>query len=32
MDRFNPFHLKQAEKKAYVVAIYMIYLNLPSEE
>lgn len=32
MDGFNPFHLKQAGKKASVVAMYMICLNLPPEE
>ena len=32
MDGFNPFQLKQAGKKASVVAMYMICLNLPPEE
>ena len=32
MDGFNPFQLKQAGKKASVVAMYMVCLNLPSEE
>ena len=32
MDGFNPFHLKQAGKKASVVRMYMICLNLPPEE
>jgi hypothetical protein len=29
MDGFNPFQLKQAGKKASVVAMYMVCLNLP---
>lgn len=32
MDGFNPFQLKQAGKKASVVAMYMICLNLPPED
>ena len=32
MDGFNPFQLKQAGKKASVVGMYMICLNLPPEE
>ena len=32
MDGFNPFQLKQAGKKASIVAMYMICLNLPPEE
>lgn len=32
MDGFNPFQLKQAGKKASVVAMYMVCLNLPPEE
>jgi Transposase family tnp2 len=32
MDGFNPFQLKQAGKKASVVAMYMICLNLPPDE
>jgi len=32
MDGLNPFQLKQAGKKASVVGMYMICLNLPPEE
>jgi hypothetical protein len=32
MDGFNPFQLKQAGKKASVVAMYMVCLNLPPED
>jgi len=32
MDGFNPFQLKQVGKKASVVGMYMICLNLPPEE
>lgn len=32
MDGFNPFQMKQAGKKASVVAMYMTCLNLPPEE
>ena len=32
MDGFNPFQLKQAGKKASVVVMYMICMNLPPED
>jgi hypothetical protein len=32
MDGFNPFQLKQMGKKASIVAMYTICLNLPPEE